>query len=138
MTVSLMLRILAILAVVQFIGHTTLFVTAKPTHGPEEIAVVKAMQSHAFTFAWAPRTYWDMYFGYGLEAAGVCLAEAVLFWLLASATGTNAALVRSIAVLFAVGNVAHFAMLLRYFAFPPPMIFDAVIALGLGAVAIAV
>ena len=39
-------------------------------------------------------------------------------------------------VLFAVGNVAHFVMLARYFAFPIPMVFDAAIALGLMAVAL--
>ena len=40
--------------------------------------------------------------------------------------------------MFAIGNVAHFAMLLRYFAFPLPMVFGGVIALGLGAVAVTV
>ena len=138
MSASLILRSVAVVALVQFIGHGTLFVTAKPTHGVEELAVVKAMQSHAFKFAAAPRTYWDMYFGYGLEAAFVCLVEAILFWLLASATETNAALVRSIAILFVCGNVAHLAMLARYFAFPLPMIFDAVISIGLAIVAVVV
>jgi len=137
MTTQLLLRALAVVALIQFIGHGTLFVRARPTHGPEEVAVVQAMQSHAFRFAAAPRTYWDMYFGYGLEAAAVCLIEAVLFWQLAGAPGGSAALVRSIAILFAVGNVAHFLMLARYFAFPLPMVFDAVIAAGLSLVAVA-
>jgi hypothetical protein len=136
MTTSVLLRALAVVALVQFVGHGTLFVTARPTHGVDEIAVVNAMQSHAFKFAAAPRTYWDMYFGYGLEAAFVCLVEAVLFWQLASVTSTDPSLVRSVSVLFATGNVAHFVMLVRYFAFPLPMVFDAVIALGLGVVAI--
>ena len=136
MTAPILLRIVAVVALLQFIGHGTLFVRARPNHGPEEVAVVNTMQSHAFTFAAAPRTYWDMYFGYGLEAAFVCLVEAVLFWLLAAATPGDAALVRSVAILFAVGNVAHAAMLARYFAFPVPMVFDGLIATGLIAVAI--
>ncbi len=136
MTAPLLLRALAIVALLQFVGHGTLFVRARPTHGPDEIAVVEAMRSRAFTFAVAPRTYWDMYFGYGLEAAFVCLIEAVLFWELAGATAANADLARSIAVLFAVGNAAHVVMLARYFAFPLPMMFDAIIAVGLSAVAI--
>ena len=92
-TAPLLLRILAIVALLQFVGHGALFVLSKPTHGPEEIAVVSAMRNHAFRFGTAPRTYWDMYFGYGLEAAFVCLLEAVLFWLLAGAAAECRSLV---------------------------------------------
>ena len=70
-----------------------------------------------------------------MEAAFVCLLEAVLFWLLAAGATGNAALVRSIAALFAVGNVAHCVLILWYFAFPLPMVFDLVIAIGLAVVA---
>ena len=135
MTASALLRILAVVALLQFVGHGALFVRARPTHGPEEVAIVEAMQSHTFTFAAAPRSYWDMYFGYGLEAAFVCLIEALLFWLLAAAPPAASGLVRSIAVLFAVANTAHAVMLVRYFAFPLPMLFDGLIALGLLVVA---
>ena len=138
MTAALLLRIVAVVALLQFVGHGTMFIRARPTHGPQEVAVVQAMQSRAFKFAAAPRTYWDMYFGYGLEAAFVCLVEAVLFWQLAGGTCGDTALVRSIAALFAIGNVAHCVMLVRYFAFPLPMAFDAIIAIGLAAVAVVV
>ena len=132
---TILFRIVAIVALVQFVGHGTMFVKARPTHGAAEVAVVDAMRSQAFTFASAPRTYWDMYFGYGLEAAFVCLVEAVLFWLLAAAPPGSAPLVRSVAWLFAAANVAHIAMLVRYFAFPLPMVFDGLIAAGLAAAA---
>jgi len=134
----LLLRVVAVVALLQGVSHGTLFVRARPTHGLEEAAVVQAMKGHAFKFAAAPRTYWDMYFGYGLEAAFVCLVEAVLFWQLAGGTCGDTALVRSIAALFAIGNVAHCVMLVRYFAFPLPMAFDAIIAIGLTAVAVVV
>jgi hypothetical protein len=130
-----LLRLVAVVAFVQFLGHGILFVKARPTHGPAEVAVVEAMRSQAFTFAAAPRTYWDMYFGYGLEAACVCLVEAILFWLLAGAPAGSVTLVRSVAWLFAAANVAHLAMLARYFAFPLPMTFDALIVAGLVAAA---
>ena len=136
MTSSLLLRIIAVLAFLQFLGHGTMFVRARPTHGPNEVAVVDAMRSHVFTFALAPRSYWDMYYGYGLEAAFVCLVEAALFWLLAGAASGNAGLIRSLAGLFAAANVAHIAMLVRYFAFPVPMVFDALIGAGLVAAAV--
>ena len=55
-----------------------------------------------------------------------------------SASAANdPALVRPIAVLFVVANLAHIAMLVRYFAFPLPMVFDALIALALAGAAIA-
>jgi hypothetical protein len=66
----------------------------------------------------------------------VCLVEAVLFWLLAGAALRDPAIVRSVAVLFAAANVAHLAMLVRYFAFPGPMIFDGIIVAGLLAAAV--
>ena len=131
MTSSALLRLIAVVAFVQFVGHGTLLVRARPTHGPEEVAVVEAMRSHAFTFASAPRTYWDMYFGYGIEAAFVCLVEAILFWQLASAAPGSGSLIRSVATLFAIANIAHIEMLVRYFAFPVPMVFDGLIAAGL-------
>src|SRR5262245_45502001 len=131
MTSAVLLRVVSVVAFVQFLGHGILFVRARPTHGPEEVAIVDAMRSHAFTFASAPRTYWDMYFGYGIEAAFVCLVEAILFWLLAGAATGNGSLIRSIAGLFAAANVAHFVLLARYFAFPVPMVFDGLIAAGL-------
>ena len=136
MAAALVLRIVSVLALLQFVGHGTLFVRARPTHGPEEVAVVNAMRSHAFAFAVAPRTYWDMYFGYGLEAAFVCLVEAALFWLVAATAPENRALVQSVAGLFAIANVAHIVMLVKYFAFPVPIVFDALIALGLVAAAV--
>ena len=129
--VVLLLRILALVAFVQFVGHGLLFVRARPTHGPREEAVVAAMRTERFAFAAAPRSYWNMYFGYGLEAAFVCLVEAILFWQLAGIATSDPALVRPIILLFAGANVAHFVMLARYFAFPLPMAFDAIIAIGL-------
>ena len=138
MTISTptLLRVAAVVALLQFFGHTALFLRAKPTHGDAEVAVVTAMRAHRFSFGGSLRSYWDMYFGYGLEAAFICLVEALLFWLLAAAPPADIALVRSIAALFAVANVAHCVMLVRYFAFPVPMLFDTLIALGLIAVAI--
>jgi hypothetical protein len=40
-----------------------------------------------------------------------------------------------VAWLFAAANVAHIVMLVRYFAFPLPMVFDGLIAAGLVAAA---
>ena len=74
------------------------------------------------------RSYWDMYFGYGLEAAFICLVEAVLFWQLATIAGAAPAMVRPIVVLFLVANIAHAILVSRYF-FLTPLVPDVVIAL---------
>ena len=132
MKAATLLRAAAAAAFVQFVGHGTLFVRSRPTHGPEEVAVVEAMRTHAFTFAAAPRTYWDMYFGYGLEAAFVCLVEAVLLLQLARLAASMPAAIRPMVALVLVANLAHLAMLARYFAFPLPMVFDTAIAALLG------
>lgn len=127
MRVPALLRTAALVAFVQFVGHGLLFVMAKPTHGPEEVAVVEEMQSHTFKFAAAPRSYWEMYFGYGLEAAFVCLFEGVLLLLLARLSRSVPEATRPFVALLIIANVAHLAMLARYFAFPLPMVFDATI-----------
>src|SRR5579864_9020289 len=63
MTTTLLLRIVSVVALLQFVGHGTMFVRARPTHGPDEVAVVDAMRSHAFTFALAR--------GVGLDVHGL-------------------------------------------------------------------
>ena len=128
MTTSTLLRITAVVALLQFFGHAALFVRAKPTHGDAEVTVVAAMKAHRFNFGGSMRSYWEMYFGYGLEAAFICLVEAILFWQLAIIAGTTPAMVRPIIALFLVANVAHAILVTRYF-FLVPLVPDILIAL---------
>lgn len=127
MSAAAFLRAAAIIAVVQWVAHTTLFVRATPTHGSEESAVIATMQSHSFDFAGAARSYWDFYYGYGLMAAFVVLVEAILFWQLAGSTATAPTLVRSIALLLVAYNIGHAMLAARYF-FVTPIIPDVLIA----------
>jgi hypothetical protein len=119
MRLSTLLRLAAIVALLQFAAHGAMFVRAKPTHGTSEIAVVQAMKEHQFDFGGAKRSYWDMYFGYGLEAAFICLVEAVLFWQLAGFAAVAPAAVKPIAALFLVANLAHAVLVIRYFFIVP-------------------
>jgi len=128
MTTSSLLRVTAVVALLQFFAHGALFLRAKPTHGDAEVSVVAAMKTHRFNFGGSMRSYWDMYFGYGLEAAFICLVEAVLFWQLATIAGAAPAMVRPIVVLFLVANIAHAILVSRYF-FLTPLVPDVVIAL---------
>ena len=126
MTTSVILRIAAVLAALQGTAHGALFISAKPRAGAAEEAVVAAMK----TVRVLPGGlgYWDYYFGYGLIAAAVCIVEAVLFWQLARIAVVQPALVKPMLVLFAVANVAHALLLVRYFKFPVPIAFDLAIA----------
>jgi hypothetical protein len=128
MTTSTLLRVAALVALLQFLGHGAQFLRAKPTHGEAEVTVVAAMKAHRFPFGGSMRSYWDMYFGYGLEAAFICLVEAVLFWQLATIAGAAPAMVRPIVALFLVANLGHAILVMRYF-FLVPLVPDVLIAL---------
>jgi len=123
----ILLRIAAALAAIQGLAHGTLFVSAKPRYGAAEVAVVEAMKSNRF-FAGGTRSYWDLYFGYGLIAAAACLVEAVLLWQLARIAESNPQLVRPILGLLILTNVGHALLVARYFLFYVPIAFDALIA----------
>jgi hypothetical protein len=125
-----LLRIAAALALVQALAHTAMFLNMHPSHGADEIAVVSAMKSHAFLFGGFSRTYWDMYFGYGLLAALVVFVEAALFWLLATLATEDARRLRPIVGLFVLYNLAHAVLLSRYF-FAVPIVADLVVAAAL-------
>lgn len=128
MSPSTLLRIAAAVALIQFFAHGALFVRAKPIHGETEVAVVTTMKAQRFNFGGSMRSYWDMYFGYGLEAAFICLVEAILFWQLAAIADTMPAMVRPIVALFLVANVMHAILVTRYF-FWTPLVPDLLIAL---------
>ena len=135
-TAPALLRAAAVLAFVQFVGHGALFFRAEPRHGPAEIAVVEAMRANEFEFGGRMRSYWDMYFGYGLQAAFACLVEAVLLWQLAAIAARDPLVVRPIAVLIAAANLAHIALIARYFGLLLPIAFDSAIVVALVALLI--
>ena len=124
---TVLLRIASGVALVQFAAHALLFLFSSPKHGPEESAVVEAMKAHHFNFIGSMRSYWDFYFGYGLEAAFFCLLEAVLFWQLATIAKTAPLVIRPIVALFFLANIGHAILVLRYF-FITPLVPDILIA----------
>lgn len=127
MTPIILLRVAAVLAAIQGLAHGGLFVTAKPRHGAEEVAVIEAMKTHG-VFAGGTRSYWDMYFCYGLIAAGVCLVEAVLLWQIGRVAAVDPALARPVIGLLIAANVVHLILVGRYSKFLVPMAFDVLIA----------
>ncbi len=130
MRAATLLRIAAVIAFVQFAAHTALFLTFVPHHGAEEEGVIAAMRSHHFLFGGMSRSYWDFYYGYGLLAAVVVLAEAALFWCLAVIATEAPRRTRPIIALFLLYNLTHAAILARYF-FPLPIMMDGIVAVTL-------
>jgi len=128
MKLAAVFRIAAVVALVQFIGHGTLFLTYEPKHGPEEIAVMQAMRTHYFSFSGYVRSYWDMYFGYGLFSAFNCLIEALLFWFLAPFADSAGRRIMPIAAIFLFANLGYTALIARYF-FALPGYFDVTLSL---------
>ena len=127
---AFLLRLASVLAALQFGAHTCMFVSYSPKHGPDEKAVVAAMQSHQFNFGGFGRSYWDFYYGYGLMSAFSVLLEVVLFWQLATLARAEPARVRPIVGLFIFANLVHAGLCARYF-FLAPIIPDTAIALCL-------
>jgi hypothetical protein len=136
MKAGVLLRTASLVALFQFIAHTSLLMTYVPKHGPEEVALVAAMKSHVFSFSGAHHSYWEMYFGYGLFAAFNCLVEALLFWQLARFAKNSPSLIRPLAALFCFANVGYAVLVLKYF-FVVPLVPDVIIAICLGLVLIA-
>ncbi len=122
------IRAAAVVALVQGLAHGCLVLLAKPSHGPDEKMVVSAMKTHVFSFSGAVRSYWDLYFGYALLAAGTCLVEAVLLWLLARFTDGEPQILRRMIWLIILANLAHALMVLRFF-FLAPLAPDGIVVL---------
>ena len=119
MRAAIVLRMAAILALFEAVGHTFLFVTYMPKHGAEEIAVVDAMKLHRFSFGGFSHSYWELYFGYGLFAAVSCLIEAGVLWQIAAFARRGVSGIRSLVAVFFLGEVGYAVLVLKYFFLVP-------------------
>ena len=131
MKTTKLLQITSIFVLLQYSAHTFLFLSAKPTHGPEEITLVEAMKSHYWDFGGFSHSYWDFYFGYGLIAILLGVIEVVLLWQLASISKISSVKIRPFIALLFFATLAHAILILKYF-FLLPAIFDFITVLLLG------
>jgi len=125
---KIILRVAALLALIQYAAHAFLFLSAASTRGAGEAGVIGAMKT---PIAALGRSYWDFYFGYGLMVILSGVVEIVVLWYLAALAKTEPARVRPIVALFILANLAHAFLVWKYFALPAPMVFDIIIALVL-------
>jgi hypothetical protein len=119
---ALPLRIASILTLIAALGHTALFLTHKPTHGPNEIVVVTAMQTHVFNFGGFLHSHWQLYFGYQLFVTISCLVECGLLWQFANSIPGA---IRPMTGLFFLGEVATSILVIRFFFLIPIVVHSA-------------
>jgi hypothetical protein len=125
---ALPLQIASILALVAALGHTALFLTYHPTHGPDEVIVVTAMQTHVFSFGGFLHSYWQLYFGYELFVTISCLVECAILWQLATLSATLA--IRPLVLVLFLGEIAISILMFKFF-FTIPIVVHTATALCL-------
>jgi len=110
------------------LGHTFLFLTYTPSHGPQETAVVAAMKSARFHFGWpASHSYWELYFGYGLFVAISCFVEAVVLWQIATLAKSDPSRIKSMVAMFFFGEAGYAVLMYKYFFVIPIVVHSALV-----------
>jgi hypothetical protein len=127
---SIILRVAAVLALLQCIAHGLLHISYSPNHGPAEQALVSDMKVESFKFGGFERTYWGFYFGYGLMVVLTCLVQAVAIWVFARMAASRSREVAPLVALYAVAYALHGWLAWHYF-FLKPVLFDVLIAAAL-------
>jgi hypothetical protein len=130
MNSATLLRVASGIALFQYGVHAFLYLTATPSHGRDEIALIGAMKLQHWDFRGFTRSYRDFYFGYGLLAILWGLIEVILIWQLSVLAKISSLRIRPMIVVLFLANVAHAILTLMYF-FSVPAIFDFIVAIFL-------
>ncbi len=125
------IKIASALTFLHAVLHTIGGVLGKPAAGIQAttLAVMKANQFPVMGFT---RSYSSFYTGMGLAVSIMLMAEAVVFWQLASLSKAEAPSLRPILATFLVGYLA-LALNSSWYFFLPPVITEVLIAGCLGA-----
>jgi hypothetical protein len=116
---TLWLRIAAVLALLNAVGHTA-GLLSKPG-APEAQAAIQAMQSHQFDAMGSMRTYWDFYYGFSLIITVTLLLVAVLSWQLAAMAKAEPARVLPLIASLCAATIT-FAILSWIYLFAAPTV----------------
>jgi len=120
----LFLRIASVLTLIHAILHTIGGVFGAPS--PGVATTVAAMMRSRFPVMGVMRSYSDFYLGLGLAVSIFLTAEAIAFWILASLAKSDAARLRPLLAIFALGYLAMAVNSYAFF-FVVPVIVEAVI-----------
>jgi len=115
---ALFLRIASVLTLIHSVLHTIGGVFGKPFDAAEATAIAASMRTR-FPVLGVMRSYADFYMGMGLGVTIFLTVDAVLFWILASMAKQDAARLRPLMIVFALGYLG-FALnsYTFFFAFP--------------------
>lgn len=119
------LRVASILTLIHAVLHTIGGVFGKPA--PGVAATVAATMRTQFQFLGVTRSYSDFYLGMGLAVSTFLTMDAFILWLLASLARSDAARLRPILCVFALGYLAMAINSFLYF-FAAPVIVEFLIA----------
>lgn len=130
MNTTLLLRIASVITLLFAFGHT---MGSPWTPGPA--SVVEAMKSVSFDAMGSNRSYWDFYFGFGVNISVYMFAQAAILWLLAGVAKTQTVSVRPfIIVLLAAYAVNGFVAWRHFFVLPIVLSVAMIICLALALV----
>ena len=125
-----LLRIGAVVAFLFFAGHT---LGAPWTLGSETAvsSIVGAMKAAPVPEMGPDRSYWDLYFGFGVSVSIYLLALAALLWQTASLSRSNFSHARPFMASLFICYLAIAGVAFRYFFFLPAVM-AAVVCLSIG------
>jgi hypothetical protein len=126
---KLILRVAAIVAMLQAAAHLALFLRSEPRPGSAAWPLVEAMRVQV---APGHTTYWGMYFGYGLLAALMAFFIAALTWLASTFDAGSRRIAEPLVGMIFAAVAIHAILSARYF-FVLPLLFDTVVAALLAA-----
>ncbi len=129
MKTSTLLRIAAVITFLFLAGHTA-GMPWTPGEAPADLAVIEAMRFDHFAVINVSRSYWDLYFGFGITVSFLQLLQTVVLWQLGSLAKTDAVRLRPIIAAFFVAFVAN-AIIGQMYFFIIPVIMSVVIAICL-------
>ena len=127
MTSKTLLRTAAILTFIHAVLHTVGGLFRTPSNDPIETAVISAMKSATFDFMGSMRSFWDFYFGFGLNLSVTLVIETVILWQLAGLASAAPERARPFIATLAVAFLSMAALSYRYF-FIAPLLTELLIA----------
>jgi hypothetical protein len=125
MTMTIWLRISAVISLLFTIGHTIGGLERWSPMGDNP--VLQAMSSVRFEAMGVSRTYLDFFMAFGWLLSVTMLMQSVLLWQLASIARTSPASVRPLIAVFALATAAS-AVIAWRMIFPLPALFATVLA----------
>lgn len=125
MTMTLWLRVSAIVSLLFAVGHTLGARRAWSPVGENE--VLASMRTTHFTVFGVSRTFLDFYRGFGYSLSVFLVLQTIVLWQLAGMAATQPRAVRPLVATFAMATLGG-TLLTWVFIFPVPAVFSAALA----------